>query len=144
MLAIGEHFARLTLQPSDPTQDYASRFFKWIHDTDDDVTVNVSLPPHATHSTPSKKKKIYWDLKESLVTAELLLLRILAFETTVETPHPWIVYIMQDVWSAETRQSLSNKTIEIDGLYTEVSTTAIGLANDSFWIQGLVWMYQPR
>ncbi|KAJ3069262.1 Cyclin- protein fam58a [Podochytrium sp. JEL0797] len=75
---------------------------------------------------------VYWNLKESLVSAELLLLRILGFETTVETPHPWIVFILQEVWTQMSRQTAVQGSIAVDARYTRIAETAIAVANDSF------------
>ncbi|TPX60354.1 hypothetical protein CcCBS67573_g09005 [Chytriomyces confervae] len=39
--------------------------------------------------------EMYWQLKDSLIAAELILVRILAFDTHVETPHAYIIHLLQ-------------------------------------------------
>ncbi|KAI8611367.1 cyclin-like protein [Chytriomyces sp. MP71] len=82
---------------------------------------------------------LYWELKESLVAAELVLLRVLAFDTNVETPHSWVVYILQKVWLlAEDPHSIAashdSNQLDVDERYALLAQNSWAIANDAFLV----------
>ncbi|KAJ3150727.1 hypothetical protein HDU86_006344 [Geranomyces michiganensis] len=88
----------------------------------------------------------YWDLKNSLMTAELVLLRILRFDVNkAPSPFPYVVGLLADM-----RKNLSatladgeQRSMALEDL-TAVAQTALGLAHDAHLCPRIVdWLIMP-
>ncbi|KAI9343915.1 cyclin-like protein [Zopfochytrium polystomum] len=53
---------------------------------------------HGSDGFLDTENSLYWELKESLINAELLLVRILHFDTNVELVYPHLVMVLEDFW----------------------------------------------
>ncbi|KAI8587351.1 hypothetical protein BDZ88DRAFT_425675 [Geranomyces variabilis] len=90
----------------------------------------------------------YWDLKTSLMTAELALLRVLCFDVIkVPSPFPHVVGLLADM-----RKDLSAILIDGDGRkrmtledLTTVAQTALGFAHDAHLCPRIIadWLAMP-
>ncbi|KAI8829845.1 hypothetical protein BJ741DRAFT_621509 [Chytriomyces cf. hyalinus JEL632] len=65
---------------------------------------------HSNSASPflNTDDEMYWQLKDSLIAAELILVRILAFDTHVETPHAYIIHLLQMLSEPLSEHSLSS------------------------------------
>ncbi|KAJ3179178.1 hypothetical protein HDU87_003137 [Geranomyces variabilis] len=90
----------------------------------------------------------YWDLKTSLMTAELALLRILRFDVgKVRSPFPYVVGLLADMrkdLSAIHADGDGRKQMTLDDL-TAVAQTALGFAHDAHLCPRIAddWLAMP-
>ncbi len=77
----------------------------------------------------------YWSLKESLITAELMLLRILRFETHIFLPHPYALMILHQLDQDKQRDAKDTWGISE---YRHLSETALAIISDSYMCESLM------
>lgn len=90
--------------------------------------------------SPSKDRYLkidteYWRLKESLITAELMLLRILRFETHIFLPHPYALMILHQLDQDKQKARENSWTLS---QYRHLLETTLAVISDSYLSEFLV------
>ena len=95
---------------------------------------------YAIHSKNLEINQTFWDLKEAITTFELVLLRILKFNTHVFLPHSYLLLICHQLHKDESKYNSSWNL----SLYRQTVELALALASDLFQFSDLCFVSEQQ